>query len=66
MEVRAVGVTHVHLTCQTTNHSTQAYKKGADNGAADALSRLTTSAELKTMVLSSIETDCLTKSRLVG
>jgi hypothetical protein len=38
-----------------------AYKKGADNGAADALSRLTTSAELKTMVLSSIETDLLDK-----
>lgn len=37
------------------------YKKGFDNAAADALSRLTTSAELNSLLLSTIEPDLVTK-----
>nr|GEU70217.1 PsbP domain-containing protein 3, chloroplastic isoform X1 [Tanacetum cinerariifolium] len=37
------------------------YKKGPDNAAADALSRLSTSAELHSMILSSIEPELLDK-----
>ncbi|GKD67232.1 putative mitochondrial protein [Tanacetum coccineum] len=37
------------------------YKKGSDNAAADALSRLSTSTELHSMILSSIEPELLDK-----
>ncbi|GJY66503.1 ty3-gypsy retrotransposon protein [Tanacetum coccineum] len=41
------------------------YKKGADNAAADALSRLTTSGEFNAMVLSSIEPDLLKDNKAI-